>query len=260
VQEGTTAHFLELGFPCRAGVDAGLLVQRGATARADIIEFPGGFCSVLVGEEHCDYDEMVKGLGESYVILSPEIRIKKYPCCFANHMALDGFFSLLKEEKVQREEVESIEVGVNGYIARWLRHPDPKTGDEAKFSLEHTLATALLQGRVWVDAFTDAFVRSAEAREARQRIKVVRHEEWPAERAAMRVRLEIRLKNGRRHIKEVNRVSEPTRDEQMRRYADLASKRLTPRQVERSLDLMLNLEKLENIAELTEMITYPERK
>jgi 2-methylcitrate dehydratase PrpD len=254
VQEGTTAHFLELGFPCRAGAEAAILVQRGTSAREDIIERPGGFCSVLVGEEDCDFDEMVKSLGDSFLVESPEIHVKKYPCCFANHMALDGFFALVEEQKISAEEIEGVEVSVNEYIARWLRHPEPKTADEAKFSLHHTLGSALLKGRVWVDCFFDEYIGSEEARRAREKVKIVLRKDWPAERAAMRVRLEVKLKDGRKYSSEINKVSKLSRDDQIKRYRELASKRLTQEEIEQSLGCMLNIEDKRKITELMKIL------
>lgn len=256
VQEGTATHFLELGLPCRTGIEAAMLVANGARARLDIVEFPGGFGSVIVGADSCDFEQMTKDLGQRYVVLAPEIHVKKYPCCFANHMALDGFIDVMAEHNIPREEIARVDVGVNEYIARWLRHPDPKTGDEAKFSLQHTMATAMLNGRVWVDAFTDDFVRSDAARLARERINVVQRRDWAPERAAMRVRIDVELRNGRKYSKEVNRVHQLTAEDQLRRYRALAAQRLGPEAVERSLELMLNLEHQRDVRELMHMLVY----
>lgn len=72
----------------------------------------------------------------------------------------------------------------------------------------------------------------------------------------MRVHIDVALMDGKRYSKDVNKVRALSRDEQVRRYEELASRRLKPPQIERSLELMLNLENVAELGELLDILVY----
>ena len=86
---------------------------------------------------------------------------------------------------------------INLYDSYWMKFDNPKTGEEAKFSLPHILGTAILKRKVWFDSFTDESVLNQKHQEARRKIDVAVHREWPVGRVDARTPVTVKLKDGR---------------------------------------------------------------
>ena len=255
---GTSAHVVELAVAARDGIEAAAFADLGLTSHPDIIETPQGFCDALIDEGGYDLERMTKDLGRTYQVLEPGISIKKYPCCYRSHRALDALFEILNENRISYEEIENVTVDLNLYDSYLMKFPDPKTGEEAKFSYPHIMSAAILKGKVWVDSFTDASVRDPLLEEAKRKVSVVIHKEWPPGRVDARTPVTVTLKGGRRFSREINAPSEPTLEQLLGRYREAAQGIWTTQRTQRSIDLLLNLEKQNNLSPLMELLTIRE--
>ncbi len=234
-------------------MESALLAAEGISANRDIIEDPLGYCAAFIGKRKYNLAEMTTNWGNPYCIAS--VGIKKYPCCFGSHRAIDAALALVKEHNIAFDQVEKVVVNINRWIAKWVgEHHDPKNEDEARFSLEHILGTAILTGRVAPDSFTDEAVLAREYKDARRKIKVVVRKDWPAGKEAAGALVEIKLKDGRTVSKKVDYPSSPTRAEVIEAYKERAQRLMPLRRAECTLDMMLNLEKIDSIAELMDML------
>lgn len=253
---GTTAHVLELPVSCRDGIEAAELAKKGATSHEDIIETPQGFLDAVVGQGGYDLKKMTEGLGRKYQIIDPGLSMKKYPCCNRAQRTLDGLLDILAEHNIGYDEIEKVIVDINTYDSYLMKYPDPKTEDEAKFSLPYALGVGILKGKVWMDSFTDEAVRDSKIREARNRIEVVIHSDWPVGRAESRNPVIVKLRDGRIYSKEVAIAREPTMEELLDRYRMAAGEVMGSLQIEKSVDLLLNFENLKNVSELMNILTF----
>ena len=253
---GTMAHVLELPVAARDGIEAAELAQRGCTAHPDIIEAPQGFCDALIEEGSYDTEEMTKALGETFQVVNPGISIKQYPCCYRSHRALDALFDLMAEHSITYHSVEKVTVDINLYDSYLMKFPDPKTGEEAKFSYPHIFGAAIMKGKVWVNSFTDESVVDHQYEEARKKIEVVIHPEWPTSRVDARAPVTIALKDGRKFSKELDTPREPTMEELFTRYREAADGVLTSDQTEKSLDLLLKMENLKDVSEVMNLLVF----
>lgn len=248
---GTMAHVAELAYGARDGIEAAELANKGFTAHPDIIETPQGFCDALIEEGGYDLDAMIRDLGRSYQIVDPGISIKKYPCCYRSHRALDAFYDLLAEHRIAIEEVERITVDMNLYDSYLMKFPEPASGEEAKFSFRHIFGAALLTGQVWIDSFSDEAARDPRYVRARARVDEVIHRDWPPGRVDARIPVTITLKDGRRFTKENPSPREPTLAQLLDRYRAAADGILAREPTERSLDM---LQDLENVADFSSVM------
>jgi 2-methylcitrate dehydratase PrpD len=252
---GTMAHVLELAVAGRDGIEAAELAKRGVTSHPEIIETPQGFCDALIEEGGYDLKEMTRDLGKTYQIVDPGISIKKYPCCYRSHRALDALFDLMAEHHLAYQDIDKVVVDLNLYDSYLMKFPNPETGEEAKFSYPHILGTALLKGKVWIDSFTDESVMDREYQEVRKKIEVVVHPEWPPGRVDARTPVTIRLKDGRIFSKEIHTPREPTLDELLDRYREAAIGILRQDQTEKSLEMILNMEKVKDVSIVMNLLT-----
>jgi 2-methylcitrate dehydratase PrpD len=252
---GTMAHVLELAVSARDGIEAAELAKRGGTSHPDIIEAPQGFCDALIEAGEYDLDKMTENLGKTYQIAAPGISIKKYPCCYRAHRALDALFDILSEEQISYDEIERVTVELNLYDSYLMKFPVPQTGEEAKFSFEHILGAAILKGKVWVDSFTEESVIDPKYLEARSKVDVVIHSEWPPGRAEARTPVTLKLIDGREFSKEAGSPREPSVEQLLGRYRQAADSILTPDQKENSIELLLNMDRVRDVSEVMRLVT-----
>lgn len=255
---GTMAHVLELAVAGRDGIEAAELAQKGLTSHPDIIETPQGFCDALIEEGSYSLGEMTKDLGKTFQVVTPGISIKKYPCCYRSHRALDALFDLMAEHDVSYDAIERVTVDLNLYDSYLMKFPHPRTGEEAKFSYPHILGAALLNGRVWLEAFTEESVTDHAYQEAQKKIDVIIHSEWPSGRVDARTPVTVKLKDGRIFSKEIATPREPTMDQLLDRYREAAGGVLNPTQTEKSIELFLNMDKLKDVREVMNLL-LPEK-
>lgn len=247
---GTMAHVLELAYGSRDGIEAAELARKGFTSHPDIIEAPQGFCEALIEEGGYDLNEMIRDLGKSFQIVNPGISIKKYPCCYRSHRALDAYYDMVDEHRISPGDIEKVVVDMNLYDSYLMKFPEPKTGEEAKFSFGHIFGAALLKGKVWIDSFSDEAAVDRSYVEARGRVEEVVHRDWPPGRVDARVPVTIRLKDGRTFSKENATPREPTMKQLLDRYREAAEGILPAAQTERSIDLLQDMDNSSDFSEI----------
>jgi 2-methylcitrate dehydratase PrpD len=199
---------------------------------------------------------MTRDLGKTFQIVEPGLSMKKYPCCNRAQRALDALFDMMAEHQVSYDQVEKVIVDINLYDSYLMKYPHPKTGDEAKFSFPHILGAAILRGRVWVDSFTDESATDHALGEARKKIEVIIHPDWPLGRAEARTPVTVKLKDGKVITKEVAASSEPTMEQLINRYKEGAQRVYSSDQAEKSIEQLLNIEKLKDVSELMNLLTF----
>jgi 2-methylcitrate dehydratase PrpD len=161
---GTMTKPLHAGLSNRTGVEAALLARAGFTASAEIFEQRFGWHDVICSGQG-DLNVVVDGLGESYAI-DEGLVFKMYPCCGANHYAIDGVTAALREAGLREPDVAQVDVWIEERnLNEVLVYPWPRTALEGKFSLAYNVAAALADGDVTIETFTPP---------ARQRLSALR--------------------------------------------------------------------------------------
>ena len=190
--------------------------------------------------------------------------LKKYPCCTFIHYGLDAILELMQKHNLNYEEIIRVEVGITPFIKKVLiGGSEPKSGDMSRFSLEHCLASAILDKKVTFESFSDDNALSPRLKEARKKIMVTVHPEWPSGRSNLSIPVTIKLKNGQELTHKVDKVKGAidlpmSRMEQTERYREFSKPFLSSTQIDRSAMLILNLEELKEITELMNLVTYGE--
>jgi 2-methylcitrate dehydratase PrpD len=149
-----------------------------------------GFMEVYCKGE--DIHPYLKTLGEEPLeIVRTGIGVKKYPSCYCTHRAVQGILDMMAERPIQPSKVERILVSVEPGGLRPLIHKRPWLGLEGKFSMQYTLAAALLDGGVGLGSFTDAAVQRPEAQALLQKVEADEENTDPLPRRAL-VEVELR--------------------------------------------------------------------
>ena len=255
---------------CRNGVVAALLAQEGFTANPNIIEAKNGFYDTLVGPDHYDAERMAESLGNPFYILSPGIGLKKYPSCYHTHRALDGVLQLMGEHRLSDKDIAEVEVGTSERALRVLAFSAPATPYQAKFSMPHCIAAAVVDHQVTLDTFTSHKVEDRRIVEARNKVHLSFPDLpiWPGladvgpDTKFVGNPVTIQTKDGRSYSARVDIPrGDPalplSDDELLAKYRECARSRLRPDEMERSVGLVLGLEKVADIGTLMAILRSP---
>jgi len=178
---GTMTKPFHAGRSAHSGVIAARLAQAGFTSHLDALEHPQGFLSAVSQHGEVDRTSEPKALGKEWKILTEGLSIKKYPTCYCTHRAIDGAIELFKENPVKSEEVKEIRVSISDRYATILRNHRPKTGLEAKFSMEFAMSSALVAKRVGLPELTDSFVQRPDIQSLIPRVAIDTTTEYMAD-------------------------------------------------------------------------------
>ncbi len=251
---GTMTKPLHAGRAAANGIQAALLAQAGFTADDSIIEAPLGFAKVFGHDKEVNWAEASESLGETFFITSAEgLSIKPYPCCGFTHCAIDAALYIKKEQGVNAADIAEVELGVSPFDKQILIHHHPRTGLEGKFSLEYCVASALLSGEVQLRHLTDEAVTEPQVMSLMEKMKWVEKYPMPVMGTAEGFgckSVTVKLNDGKEFSEKVTIAkgmpqNPLTPDEFNSKYRDCVSTVLSKEDVERSLFILDNLEKME---------------
>ncbi len=151
---GSMAKSFQAGICASAAVRATLLAQKGFTAAPTAIDGPNGFMRLYADQE--DLSHVLSTLGQYPLeIDAMGIDQKKYPCCYAIHRALDGVIGLSRDHSILASDIESVIVLTSARGREALIKNYPMNGLQGKFSMEYTLASALIDQCVTMNTYTE---------------------------------------------------------------------------------------------------------
>jgi 2-methylcitrate dehydratase PrpD len=201
---GTMTKPYHPGHASWAGIVAARLARSGFTADRAILDSKFGYYPVYSAGPY----DAAKTIGElgKWALMTPGLSVKKYPCCYCTHASIDAALALREQYKIDPAAVRAVTAELSPFYISPLIHHRPATGLEGKFSIEYTLAAALLDGRVALASFTDEMVRREQARALVEKTGARACKVEAEGVAATFARLHIELGDGGSLVKE---VSEP---------------------------------------------------
>ena len=247
---GTMTKPLHAGLANRTGVEAALLARSGFTASTEALEQRFGWHDVICAGEG-DLDAVLDGLGDGYAI-DEGLVFKLYPCCGANHYAIDGTIALVRDAGLQEVDVDQVDVWIEQRnLNEVLVYPWPRTPLEGKFSLAYNVAAALADGEVTVDTFTAPALARLEA--VRDKVRVHATTDLPQNGA----RIAITTADGRTLEREQlvlrGSLADPMSfDELERKFRANVAGRIRPDAIDELVAAIGCLEKQRRLAAVTE--------
>jgi 2-methylcitrate dehydratase PrpD len=193
---GTMTKPFQAGHAAESGLVSAELVALGWTAAEQILEADRGFFHASGG--FYDPSAIMGRLGKPWTFASPGVSLKPYPSGSLAHPAMTELARLIEVNELQAAQVEKVDIGANHNMTTTLLHHQPKTGLEAKFSMEFCLAILLLERKAGLGQFSDKVVQRSDVQEMIRRINFYVDPE--AENAGfdkMTSILKVHLKDGR---------------------------------------------------------------
>jgi 2-methylcitrate dehydratase PrpD len=196
---GTMTKPFHAGRAAHAGVVSARLAAAGFTSSPDALEHPLGFLAATSPKGTVDRTSPTQA-GRDWNILTLGLSVKKYPLCYCTHRAIDGTLDLLREQTVGAGDVKSITVSTSRRNTLVLRNNRPKTGLEAKFSMQFAMASSIVAKRVGLRELTDEFVQRNDVQELIPKVAVTPDDRIDPKRTgnAPYDQVVIELRDGRR--------------------------------------------------------------
>ncbi|MBN1161038.1 MAG: MmgE/PrpD family protein [Dehalococcoidales bacterium] len=262
VADGALAKRMGPGLAAKGGITAALMAERGITGERDPLEGRTGLYKTYMGG---DYDPalLTTDLGKKWEVVN--IGDKPYPCCGLTHACIDAALALKTKYKINADDIREITVYGGDKVYQHAQPPEikkaPRTIIDAQFSVPWVVATALAQGKVTVDDFTDEAIKRPEILKLAQKIdtrlepSMNRHGVEPGG-------VTIKMQDGRGFTEEVENclgsVQRPmTFEDVTRKFRECAPcsiKPLTKDKIEKVIDMVGRLEKLNDATEIIRLL------
>ena len=261
---------LGVGFASQSGVVAATLASLGYPASGEVLQGAAGFFQTFYQQEG-DYDALLDQLGSRFeiVLVGP----KPFPSCRYTHCAVTGVLNLLRKHAIKASDIQEVRVqigerdmrSVGGWSeAEKRKKHTPEGVVDAQFSIPYTVAATLVSGRLSLEEFTDAKLRSADILDLAARVKTILTPEF--DRGPMDVKpqlVEIVMRDGKVYSEKVvypkgNPNNPVTSDELVsafRGMACYAAKPLSRANIDDAVALALRLDEVADVAVLTKLLT-----
>lgn len=166
---GTMMKPFHAGKAAEGGVVAVELMEAGMTAATNVLEADRGFFRALGGG--CDPARIHGRLGNPPVFEDRGVWLKPWPCGGLSHPAITALCRLAREERIDITDVEQIAVQTTNGTFNTLIHHQPRSGDQAKFSMEFCCVAPFLFQEIGLAEFSDETVRSTRVQSAIRRVQ-----------------------------------------------------------------------------------------
>lgn len=251
------------GWNCMVGVFSALAAGEGLRMLqpSNALDGEEGWW-IMHGSDQCDFDKMTEGLGERYDILGTAI--KPYPTCYWIFSPCDAAKEALRKQKVAPDSIDEIRVKGMAVLADKLSDYEPQGLVDAQFSTQWAIAMMVLGVDPGPEWCSEERLRDPQAIEIAGKVKCEVDPDadrlW-LEEGKQIATVEIAMKSGNRVSGYVEypkgEVANPFTPEEIRQtFRRLASYVLKPKEIERILETVDELETVEDISKLAGML-YP---
>lgn len=241
------------GASARNGVSAALMAEVGFTGTATVFEGEENFFKAIT--DNANPEETIKELGERYELL--DTSIKKYPAGQPIQATMEGYFRLVKENRIDGRQIRKVTVRLPDTQARTIndRHmPD--------VNCQYMLAVAMIDGKIDFQNSHD-FERMHDplVLEYKQRVEIIADEEltklFPAVRSAI---VEIDTADGGHFKILLDRMpgapyNPLTQAEVEEKFSLLSVPVLGEQQTKAIIDVARSLENLTDVAQLAAQLS-----
>ena len=168
-QFGSMSKPFHPGAAARAGLTSALMAKHGFTASSRAIEAPRGLAQTY--STKCAWNEITDELGERFEISFNTY--KPFACGIVIHPSIDGCVQLRNDHQLRAQDIARIDLRVHSLVLELTGKRAPSTGLEAKFSVYHACAVAIVFGQAGQAEFADEVVARDDIVALRGRVHAV---------------------------------------------------------------------------------------
>lgn len=250
-EDGTSAKSLHGGLAASGAVLSASLASQGLSGPGVIFDGRFGFFKAHVQEQgyDFDFDAFHRQLGTDWEL--NDIAPKAYPTGHYIQPSLEAALALLKANDFSVDDIEEVRCALADYTIPLVALPveektRPVSTFQARFSLQHSLAEALVRGRVDRHSFALETLADPRVNALAERVKF---EAMPilSDRSRLGGEVTIQLRNGaklRHWIEHMRGMPQNpmTTDDLFRKFVTSTEDVLSPAASEEAIDRIMHLE------------------
>ncbi len=255
---GTMTKPFHAGRSAECAIVAADLVDRGFTASNIILEAPRGFYRAQGGGHE---EARLRGkLGNPWSFIDRGICLKPFPTGGLSHPAMTKMLELVVKHDIKPQQVARIRVRTSENMHHTLLHHRPRSELEAKFSMEFCLAALLLERRCGLNQFNDTYMNRPEVQRALALVEYTTFDESEARVKGYNIVtsfIEIVLTGGKTIAARADHgkgnIADPMSEAEVAaKFRECAEYAHWPSaKAERAIDMVLHLDGLADVRELT---------
>jgi 2-methylcitrate dehydratase PrpD len=244
------------GLAAQRGIFSVRLASKGFTAAREIFLGAGGYFALFSPEY--DPEIITRNLGKKYYT---EVTFKPYPSCRRTHSSIECALGIIRKNSIKASDIAEVTIIISTRsVPPMIRQPFT-IGDfphvNAIFSLEYTVANALLRGYPKPEHFTEEAIRAPRIVEMIKKVKIIT-QDFPDE-SFLCATVRLKMKDGQEFTEHVNvpkgnELEHPlTREEKREKFRVNASfcGKVKMKNAEKALDM---IEKLEDVKDIREIV------
>ncbi len=241
---------IDSGRASESGILSALLAEAGVTGIAeDSLEGKFGFLGTHAGHDNYDAKAITSELGRRWEYHLTFL--KRYPTSYACTFALDAALRIRRSRRLTSATIKTLRFGEKRGNLELFGKPlsqkkPPRDVYEAKTSFSYLVSLALIRGEVSFDSISHGLRDSEVVRLARQVVSV------PDEKSHW---VEVELVDGTRIREEQDDLVQTARKGVLDKFQSNAQRVIGQNRTERLQSLVMSLESLKSIHELTELLS-----
>jgi 2-methylcitrate dehydratase PrpD len=259
--DGSMTKRFHPGLASSHGMSAAFLAKEGFTGPATIIEGKKGYLSAF----SCDFSKIdlaTKALGEYFEVL--ETHVKMYAVVSGFSAPIECLITIMKNNQIDPEQIETVDVGVRELTMMWVRPPDevPQNILSAQMNLAYCLAVAAYDKDVKLAQFSDERLKDPKVLAFMRRIRISHDQELTdlnkQDSVCLPGRVTVRTKDGRIFKHELkyakdSRGNRATRAELQEKFLELSVPFIGAEQARKVTEMIDDLENIDDIGKVVKL-------
>lgn len=202
--EGVLTVRLQQGLGSMSGILSLMLADEGLTGAKDMLEGKYGYYALYMRGRFSS-EVLTKNLGKRFELTN--VSTKFYPCCKYTHTAIFGALKLAEENSIKSDDIKKVAITTNshGYtICGGEKKIIPQSVPDAQFSYYYTVASALVNGKLFIEDFTEDAIKNEKVLSMAKKVEVIADpEKDKIESVLSPIYIEIETKDDNRYNKSV---------------------------------------------------------
>jgi 2-methylcitrate dehydratase PrpD len=254
-EDGSAAKSLHAGFSACAAISATSCAKHGVSGPRGVFDGRFGFFKAHVQEKHYHFafTRVTDGLGETWEALN--IAPKAYPCGHYNQPLIKGALTLREQHGITPEKISAIRCSVPEYVMPLVAEPAaekrrPKTSFHGRFSLQHSIAEAMMQGALDKSSFEERNLTDPRYNDLADKVQAI-VDPFAKDRTQLGGRVEVALYDGRTFSCTVEHMlgmpQNPMSESDLARQFQMNATGFMPAaRIDRVTDIIMSLERLDD--------------
>jgi 2-methylcitrate dehydratase PrpD len=260
--QGAWTKRFHAGWAALSGMTAAQLAQKGFRGPSSIIEGRDGFLHAY--SNGSDPSKVLEGIGSWFGVMHTSI--KPHACCRYMQPPIDAVLKILKENDLQRDQVERIRLGLLRAGSQLIAEPieskySPQSIVDAQFSAPFGAAVALLYRKAGLEEFQLSKIKSEKVKRVMRLVECVVDPEldktFPRQWGAT---AEILTREGKKYFAKVDYCKgDPENplswDELIEKFHGLCHRRMTKERRLKVVDEVRRLEKVRDLKKWSSLLS-----